>query len=66
MLINQTTKKFVESRLLIITDPRTDYNAILESSYVNVPVIAICNIDNNLKYVDCAFLATIEVLEQLQ
>ncbi len=54
MLTNQTTKKFVEPRLLIVTDPRTDYNAILESSYVNVPVIAICNTDNNLKYVDCA------------
>ena len=54
MLTNQTTKKFVEPRLLIVTDPRTDYNAILESSYVNIPVIAICNTDNNLKYVDCA------------
>ena len=54
MLTNQTTKKFVEPRLLIVTDPRTDYNALLESSYVNVPVIAICNTDNMLKYVDCA------------
>ena len=54
MLTNQTTKKFIEPRLLIVTDPRTDYNAILESSYVNIPVIAICNSDNDLKYVDCA------------
>ena len=54
MLTNQTTKKYVEPRLLIVTDPRTDYNAILESSYVNLPVIAICNSDNQLKYVDCA------------
>ena len=54
MLTNQTTKKFIEPRLLIVTDPRTDYNAILESSYVNIPVIAICNTDNSLKYVDCA------------
>ena len=54
MLTNQTTKKFVEPRLLIGTIPRTDYNAILESSYVNVPVIDICNTDNNLRYVDCA------------
>ena len=54
MLTNQTTKKFIEPRLLIVTDPRTDYNALLESSYVNIPVIAICNTDNMLKYVDCA------------
>ena len=54
MLTNKTTKKYVEPRLLIVSDPRTDYNAILESSYVNLPVIAICNSDNMLKYVDCA------------
>ena len=54
MLTNQTTKKFIEPRLLIVTDPRIDYNAILESSYVNLPVIALCNTDSNLKYVDCA------------
>ncbi len=54
MLTNQITKKYIEPRLLIVTDPRADYNAVLESSYVNIPVIAICNTDNMLKYVDCA------------
>ena len=54
MLTNQITKKFVEPRLLIVTDPRIDYNALVESSYVNIPVIAICNSDNNLAFVDCA------------
>ena len=54
MLTNQNTKKFVEPRLLILTDPRIDYNALLESSYVNIPIIALCNTDNNLAYVDCA------------
>ena len=54
MLTNQITKKFIEPRLLIVCDPRVDYNALLESSYVNIPVIALCNTDNNLTYVDCA------------
>lgn len=54
MLTNQNTKKFVEPRLLILTDPRIDYNALIESSYVNIPIIALCNTDNNLSYVDCA------------
>lgn len=54
MLTNQNTKKFVEPRLLILTDPRIDYNALVESSYVNIPIIALCNTDNNLGYVDCA------------
>jgi small subunit ribosomal protein SAe len=54
MLTNQNTKSFVEPRLLILTDPRIDYNALIESSYVNIPIIALCNTDNNLSYVDCA------------
>jgi small subunit ribosomal protein SAe len=54
MLTNQNTKTFVEPRLLILTDPRIDYNALLESSYVNIPIISLCNSDNNLAYVDCA------------
>jgi small subunit ribosomal protein SAe len=54
MLTNQNTKKFVEPRLLILTDPRIDYNALMESSYVNIPIIALTNTDNNLSYVDCA------------
>jgi small subunit ribosomal protein SAe len=54
MLTNQNTKTFVEPRLLILTDPRIDYNALVESSYVNIPIIALCNTDNNLAYVDCA------------
>jgi small subunit ribosomal protein SAe len=54
MLTNQNTKKFVEPRLLILTDPRIDYNALIESSYVNIPIISLCNTDNNLQYVDCA------------
>jgi small subunit ribosomal protein SAe len=54
MLTNQNTKKFVEPRLLILTDPRLDYNALMESSYVNIPIIALTNTDNNLSYVDCA------------
>jgi len=55
MLTNQnSTKTFIEPRLLILTDPRMDYNALLESSYVNIPIISLCNTDNNLAYVDCA------------
>jgi small subunit ribosomal protein SAe len=54
LLTNQNTKNFVEPRLLVLTDPRIDYNALKESSYVNIPIIALCNTDNNLSYVDCA------------
>jgi len=51
---NQYSKKFLEPRLLIVTDPRTDHQPILEASYVNIPVIAFADTDCPLVHVDVA------------
>jgi len=51
---NQYSKKFLEPRLLIVTDPRSDHQPILEASYVNIPVIAFADTDCPLTHVDLA------------
>jgi len=49
---NHLQSKFSEPRLLVAADSRIDHQSITESSYVNIPVIAFCNTDAPMSYVD--------------
>jgi small subunit ribosomal protein S2 len=51
-LTNTTARSFVESDLLIITDPRADKQALKEAKIAKIPVVAFCDTDNNLANID--------------
>lgn len=54
VLTNQETSSFKEPRLIVVVDTFADRKAIIEASYMNIPVIALANLDSNLQFVDVA------------
>ncbi|KAG0172716.1 structural constituent of ribosome [Apophysomyces sp. BC1034] len=49
---NYNTRSFREPRLIVCTDPLSDFQAIKEASYVNIPVISFADTDALLQFVD--------------
>lgn len=49
---NPARTDFVEPKLVMVVDPAVDKQAVKEAYEINVPVIAICDTNNSLRYVD--------------
>jgi len=49
---NRIQSNFFEPRLLVVSDPIKDFQPILESSYVNMPVIAMADVDCPTRHID--------------
>lgn len=51
-LTNPRIKSYIESDVVIITDPRTDTQALIEASKIGIPVVAIASTDSRLANID--------------
>lgn len=51
---NQIQSVFKEPRLIVITNPNVDHQAVTEAAFVNIPVIAFCDPSTSLRYIDIA------------
>jgi small subunit ribosomal protein S2 len=45
-------RSYVEPELLVLTDPRTDQQALSEAARIGIPVIALCDTDNVTTSID--------------
>ena len=53
-LTNPSSKGFLEPELLIVTDPLADSQALHEAKNIGIPVIGLCDTNNEIKYLDIA------------
>jgi small subunit ribosomal protein S2 len=52
LLSNPTYPNRIEPNVLIVSDPKADFQAVKEASSVGVPVVALCSTDNEFSGVD--------------
>jgi small subunit ribosomal protein S2 len=51
-LTNPSSKGFLEPELIILTDPLADVQALHEAENIGIPVIGLCDTNNETKYLD--------------
>jgi small subunit ribosomal protein S2 len=52
MLLNPIYPRRIEPDVILVSDPRADFQAVKEASSMGIPIIALCSTDNDFGYVD--------------
>jgi small subunit ribosomal protein S2 len=51
-LTNPNAKTFLEPEIILLTDPLADIQAMHEAKNIGIPVLALCDTNNETKYID--------------
>ena len=51
-MTNMKVKGFLEPKLILVCDPKGEHEALVESARNGVPVIGLCDTDNETKFID--------------
>lgn len=52
MLSNPLYPNRIEPDVILVSDPRADWQAVKEASSTGIPVVALCSTDNSYSYID--------------
>jgi small subunit ribosomal protein S2 len=53
-LTNHNSKDFFEPDVIVLTDPLADIQALHEAKNIGIPVVALCDTNNETRYIDIA------------
>ncbi len=51
-LTNPNAKTFLEPEIIVVTDPLADVQALHEARNIGIPVVGLCDTNNETKYID--------------
>jgi len=52
ILTNPSTRNYIQAELVVISDPRADRHALAEAKISRIPVVSLCDTDNNTSDID--------------
>ena len=52
LMTNPQLKNFLEGKILLVIDAWPDKNAVMDANKIGIPVIALCDTNNNANYID--------------